>query len=162
MAKRGLGDTGHALQSAQQAVSLAARLHNTMWEGYWLLELGTAQRLTGRLNEALDSFHSSALLHHQIGDKGREAQAWDGAGQVNRELGEIATAVELHDRAAEAFRRLGVDWLLATALHNLAIAQRADRRVDQSKDTAAEALRLLTPFSDPAAESMKDALRQFS
>jgi tetratricopeptide (TPR) repeat protein len=162
MARRGLGDTGHALQSAQQAVAMAVGLHNTMREGYWLLELGTVQHLTGRLNEALDSFHRSALLHHQIGDKGREARAWDGAGRVNRELGEITVAIELHDRAARTFRRLGLDWLLATALHNLAIAQQADRLIYQSQETAAEALRLLTAFSDPAAQSMREAFRQFS
>jgi len=160
MLRRGLGDTAGALESAERAVALATEQHNTMWEGYWLLELGTIQRITGQLSQALGSFERSAFLQHRIGDKIREAQAWDGAGEVNRAIGQTATAINLHGRAADTFRRLGTRWLLAMALRNLAIAQLADGRTGQARETASEALQALTEFSDVAAQGVRNALRE--
>jgi tetratricopeptide (TPR) repeat protein len=162
MLRRGLSDAADALEAAERAVVLAGEQHNTMWEAYWLLELGTVQRLTGRLNDALNSFEHSASLQHRIGDKVREAQAWDGAGQVNRELGHTATAIDLHSRSAGTFRRLSMHWLLGVALRNLAIAQLADGLAGKARETASECLRVLAEFTDPAAQAVRDALRETS
>lgn len=158
MLRRASGDVSGALDAAKRSVGLAIGYHNPMWEGYWMLELGTAQGAVGQLREALGSFERSADLEHRIGDKAREAQAWDGAGEIHRRLGQLSTAIDLHSRAANAFRELGVDRLLAISLHRLAVAQLAGGRGDQTRETASEALRALSDFPDPAAQALRNSL----
>lgn len=161
-ARRGLGDTSGALTAAREAVELASRHRNTMWEGYWLLELGFAQHTAGSGEEALASFERSAELHHGIGDSTREAQAWDGAGFVRLSLGQAETAADEHRRAAEVFRRTGARWQLAGALGHLTRALAAGGSAARARETALEALEVLTEFTDPEAESIRSELSAFT
>lgn len=162
MARRGLGDTDGALRAARRAVEIATAHRNAILEGYWLLELGTAQDAAGQHDEALASFERSAFLQHGIGDKVREAQAWDGSGIVRLELGQAAEAVDLHHRAAEVFRGNGASWPLAGALRNLALARHALGDTGQAREAAAEAVRVLAEFPDPQADAMRAELRGLS
>lgn len=161
-ARRGLGDTDGALTTAREAVDLAARHRNPMWEGYWLLECGFAQHAAGFLDDALASFERSADLHHGIGDRTREAQAWDGAGIVRLALGQSGAAADEHRRAAEVFRRTEARWQLAGALGHLARALAANGAEAHAREAGAEALSLLSEFTDPEAEALRSELRTFT
>lgn len=161
-ARRGLGDTDGALTAAREAVDLAARHRNPMWEGYWLLERGFAQHAAGFLDDALASFERSADLHHDIGDRTREAQAWDGAGIVRLALGQAGAAVDEHRRAAEVFRRTEARWQLAGALGHLARALAANGAEAIAREAGAEALSLLSEFTDPEADALRSELRTFT
>lgn len=160
-ARRGLGDASGALTAARDAVDLAVRHRNPMWEGYWLLELGFAQYAAGLSVEALASFGRSADLHHGIGDSTREARAWDGAGVVRLSLGQVEIAADAHRRAAEVFRRTEARWHLAGALGHLAQALAAGGETARAREAAAEALEILAGFTDPDADAMRAALSDF-
>jgi histidinol-phosphate/aromatic aminotransferase/cobyric acid decarboxylase-like protein len=101
-------------------------------------------------------------LQRRLGHKVREAQAWDGEGEVQRELGHLAAAIELHGRSADAFRSQSARWLLAVALGNLATALRAAGRDGQAREAASEALQLLAEFPDPGAQELRAALRELA
>jgi tetratricopeptide (TPR) repeat protein len=161
MVRRRQGDLEGARTAAEQAVSIAQAHHNPMWEGYWLLELGAAQQLSGDLDGSLASFGQAAALEHRLGDRTREAQAWDGAGQVNAQRGNLATAIGLHAKAAEVFGSHNAAWLETTALAHLAFAQKATRDI-HANETARRAAETLSNFTDPDAETLRAALRELS
>lgn len=119
MAGRSAGDLDAALGHATRATEIATAYGIPMWEGYWLIELGTVQYLSGRATGALTSFERAALLQHRIGDRAREALALAG-------MAEVLTAT---GREAEGSER------------------------------AAEALRLVAIYSDPASEELRARLR---
>jgi tetratricopeptide (TPR) repeat protein len=133
-----------------------------MWEGYWLLELGTAQHLGGDLDGSLASFEQAAALEHHLGDRTREAQAWDGAGQVHAQRGDFTAAIDQHASAAEVFHSHNATWLQATALTHLALAQKAAGDTTQASGTARTAIEILNDFTDPYAETLKVELRGLS
>jgi tetratricopeptide (TPR) repeat protein len=160
LSRRGRGDAAGALQVAEAAVAISVEHHNEMWEGYWLLELGRAQHLAGHFEDALVAYDRAALLQRRIGDRAREALAWDATGELHRELGRFEEAIELHIRAAEVFRSLEVRWPQATSLVGLAGAQRAAGLHASADETSAEALRLLAEFTDPSAQAMKARIRE--
>lgn len=158
MARRRQGDPEGARAAAEEAVSIAQAHQNPMWEGYWLLELGSAQYLGGNLAGSLASFEQAAALEHRIGDRTREAQAWDGAGQVNAKRGELIAAIDLLTSAVEAFRSHNASWLQATSLTHLALAQETTGDVTQASETARMASEILDDFSDSDAEALKGTL----
>jgi tetratricopeptide (TPR) repeat protein len=162
MAMRGVGDVGRALEAAEGAVELATAQHNVGREGYWLIEVGLVQRLAGRLADGLDSFQRAAILLHRVGHKVREAQAWDGEGEVRCALGHFAEAIGLHEKAVDVFRSLDARWLLVVALRNLAMALSAVGMGGEARDKAAEAMRLLTEFPDPSARQVAETLREIT
>jgi tetratricopeptide (TPR) repeat protein len=141
---------------------MATAQHNVGREGYWLIEVGLVQLLTGRLTDALDSFQRAAILLHRIGHRVREAQAWDGEGEAHRALGHLDEAIRLHEKAANVFRSLDARWLLTVALCNLAIALGAAGVIDRAREEAVEAIGLLAEFSDPAAGQIMATLREFA
>jgi tetratricopeptide (TPR) repeat protein len=122
MVRRGAGDANAALGFATMAVAIAREYRVPMWEGYWLIELGTAQHLTAHPADALESFEHAALLQHRIGDKAREA----------------------------------------LALASMAEALAATGRGGEGRDKAAEAMRLIAAYTDPASEELKARLNAIS
>lgn len=161
MARRDQGDLGRARAAAEAAVKLAVQQRHPGREGYWLLELGTVQRLAGELSAALRSFNRSADLLHRTGHRIREAQAWDLQGKVQYEMGNFGNAVELHRSAATVFRSRTARWPLTVALHNLAIGLSSSGDRGAALAAAAEATALLTEFDDPAATAIMESLQQF-
>lgn len=119
---RETGEPEEALAVAREAVALAVGEYRQVAEGYWLLELGAAQRATGRLAEALVSYQRSAAIHRRLGDRAREARAWQGAGEVYRAMERFGEAVDFHRAAARVQRQVGDGWQLAVALDGLASA----------------------------------------
>ena len=67
MARRDRGDLDRARAAAEEAVTLAIQQRHPGREGYWLLELGTVQCLSGELATAQDSFGRAADLLHRAG-----------------------------------------------------------------------------------------------
>jgi tetratricopeptide (TPR) repeat protein len=160
MACREQGDLDRALVAAQEAVTLAIQQRHPGREGYWLLELGTVQHLTREFDAALDSFGRAVDLLHRVGQKLREAQAWDLQGAVQYETGNLSNAIESHRNAAEMFRSLEARWPLAIALRNLAIALNAAGDHAAAHTLAVEATALLAAFNDPAATAAGESLQR--
>ncbi|MDS1270748.1 tetratricopeptide repeat protein [Lipingzhangella sp. LS1_29] len=116
------GDPHQALRAAEEAVELAVELRDHLAEGYWLLALGDAQRALDRLTDALESYQRSAILHRRLGDRSREARAWQGTGQTYQLLHREQDAAGFHRRAAAVHQELGETWLEALALESLGTA----------------------------------------
>jgi hypothetical protein len=70
--------------------------------------------------------------------------------------------IELHEKAADVFRSLDARWLLVVALRNLATALSAAGQASQAREQAAEAMRLLAEFADPAARQMEEEFRELT
>ncbi|MCC9306706.1 hypothetical protein LN042_06225 [Kitasatospora sp. RB6PN24] len=129
-----------------------------MAEGYWLLQLGAAQRAVGCPEDALVSYHRAAVLQLRLGDRSREALAWDGAGLAHRDLGRAAEAMDFHRRAASVHRELGDRWHCAVALCRLADTLEATCAPAEAPQYRREALALLGEFTDPGAMRLRERL----
>jgi tetratricopeptide (TPR) repeat protein len=120
---------------------------------------GRCSTALGQLADALTSYQRSATLHRRLGNRSREALAWQGAGEVHQRLARSEEAADFHRRAVAVHRELGDSWNEAIALVGLATALR-------SEPHWAEALRLLAEYDDSRAvatrariESLIDAPR---
>jgi tetratricopeptide (TPR) repeat protein len=153
------GEFDAARSTAAEAVNIALNLRQQVLEGYWLLALGHAQRALGDHSDALVSFQRSASLHRRLGDRSREAMAWDGAGETYRAMGRSADAADFHRRAVAAHRDLEDRWHEARALAGLAAAL-GDDDPDRSRRHRADAVRLLAAYDDPRATALRTTLEQ--
>ncbi|MFE1935576.1 ATP-binding protein [Streptomyces sp. NPDC059474] len=169
--QRDRGQPEEALGSAEGALEIARTHRNHMWEGYWMLELGRAQQANGAFDAALVSFQRAASLQRRLGDRAREARAWDGAGETYRRLGRPGEAADFHRRAVAAHRELDDLWHAALALVGLATALReADEAGggeepggaqeagggEEARRHWGEALRALASFDDPRAAALRE------
>lgn len=152
--QRERGALEDALWSAQTAVDMAVHHHSDAMEGFWLLALGRAQQV-GQLEDALASYQRAAELQQQLGNRTREALAWQGIGEVQLLLGHLQDSADFHRRAAETHRELGDNWQLAIALNGLATALQQAGRKAEAQQHRTEALRLLTQYDDPRAMAMR-------
>ncbi|MFI2210207.1 ATP-binding protein [Streptomyces sp. NPDC020141] len=150
--ERERGEPERALEAADAALEIALGLRDARLEGFWLI--CDAQQAVGALADALVSYQRSASRHRGLGDRGREALAWHGAGQIYRRLGRADEAAGFHRRAAAAHRALGDGWNEALALDGLARAV-SDRDPEAARRHGAEALRLLAGHDDPRAREVR-------
>ncbi|WP_233221307.1 ATP-binding protein [Streptomyces carminius] len=151
------GSPRQALDDAAEAVELALELRDHTLEGYWLIALGDAQRALGRYGDALASYHRSALLHRRLGDRSREALAWQGAGETYLLMRRPAEAADFHRRAAAVHAELGDDWHHALALDARARAL-ADEDPALARALRQRAVRLLAPYGDDRAARVRRRL----
>jgi tetratricopeptide (TPR) repeat protein len=157
--QRERGEFGEALRNIELAISLA---RSNVAEGYWVLELGAAQQASGQLGEALVSYQRSAVIHRRLGDRAREARAWQGAGETYQRMERYEEAVDFHRMAARVQRELGDGWQLALALDGLARARLAleeDGEHEVAREHWAEAARALDSFSDARAARLREQIR---
>jgi len=119
------------------ALAFAHREHHTALELYWQCE----------------------RLQRPLPERSREATALTGAGHALTALGRPHEAVDFHHRAVALRRILPDPYRLADALTALADALDADNQQhDRGRACRHEALNLLTPFSDPRADTLRAAL----
>ncbi|MGP4109521.1 ATP-binding protein [Streptomyces sp. 4N509B] len=157
--QRERGDAGEAQRTIENALAIAS---STVAEGYWLLDLGAAQRANGLTDEALVSYQRSAVIHRRLGDRSREARAWQGVGETYRAMGRFEEAADFHRTAARAQRELGDRWQLALALDGLARALLASEEregEEAAREHWREALRALEPFDDARAARLRETVR---
>lgn len=148
------GRLPEALAAVQDALAIAMDFENVAWEAWWLFELGQVQAALGDHGEAVKSYHRAAVLHRRLGDRVREASAWDATGISFLEQGQPQEAAEFHRQAVSTFRAVGNDWQLALGLANLATALAADQKDQEAVLSASEAEGHLTGFGDPAARQL--------
>ncbi|MFC9228803.1 ATP-binding protein [Streptomyces decoyicus] len=156
-AHRGLGHPEQALAFAQQALTIAQERDNLILQGFVLLVLGHAQRANGQRSEALESYQHSAVLHRQLRDRAREAQALDAIGETYQELDRIEEAADFHRAAVAMLRTFNNPWYLALALEHLADALSAADG-EQSRRHREEAASLIEQYNDPKALAMRERL----
>ncbi|MEV1005752.1 tetratricopeptide repeat protein [Streptomyces sp. NPDC049881] len=152
------GEAEDAFRCAAEAVDLALELRDDTLEGYWLLGLGAAQRALGRHADALASYQRSTVLHRRLGDRSREAMAWQGAGEAYAASGDARTAARFCRMAAEAHGGLGDGWHEALALAAWANALDGDD-AGQAAVLRRRARACLAEFTDERAALLRARLR---
>ncbi|MFD3974299.1 ATP-binding protein [Streptomyces cyaneofuscatus] len=155
MTQREQGDPDTALSTLRQALDISRTDRLTAWGAFWLLELARIQRALGEPGQALVSCQESALAQRQIGDRNREAAAYDCTGETYRDLGRFGEAAEFHRMAVTTYRAGGDRWALAHALVNLALALADAGDAEQAAAHAAEASAALSGFDDARATAQR-------
>ncbi|MFF3753383.1 tetratricopeptide repeat protein [Streptomyces sp. NPDC002018] len=138
-------------------MDIALTLRDHRLEGYWLLTLGDAQQANGEPAEALASYQRSAALHRRLGNRSREAMAWNSTADAYRRLGRHEEAAQFHRRAAAVHHELGDTWDEAMALDGLAEALAAEEP-QAALGHWADALRLLAGYDDPRAVAARERM----
>ncbi|MFJ2177124.1 ATP-binding protein [Streptomyces sp. NPDC087851] len=153
------GEFQDALRTAEEAVRIALDLRSHVAEGWWVIALGNAHRALTRYGDALTAYQRSAMLHGRLGDRSREALAWQGAGETYVLLGRPDEAVNFHRAAVAVHRELGDAWHEAIALEGLGAALR-HAEAGTEGDTAGQhwtrALELLAAYDDPRAAATRE------
>jgi tetratricopeptide (TPR) repeat protein len=157
-AHRGIGELDESYRLIEQALGIAHRHDNRVWEAFWLVDLGDVQVARGHWEEALTSYHRAATLQRRLGDRSREAGALDAAGQACQKLGRLLEADGFHRVAIAVFRQLGHDWPLALALDNLAITCAATGALAEARVHWQEALTFVSGFADPWAQRIRSRI----
>jgi tetratricopeptide (TPR) repeat protein len=150
-AYRGLGWPAEAEQMIDEALRIAREHENSAWEAFWLTELGRVQVDLGDPGNALESFRRAAASQRQLGDRTREADAYDATGEAYQAMGRHDEAVNFHRLAVATFRKLDEQWRLALALHHAANALHGQGEGSEARRLWSEALHILTEFTDPRA-----------
>ncbi len=150
--QRERGRHEEALRTIERAM---ATVTAPVAEGYWLLELGAAQRANGLLGEALISYQRSAVVHRRLGDRAREARAWQGAGETYHAMERHEEAADFHRMAVRVQRELGDGWQLALALDGLARARADLGELEAARAHWGEARDALAAYADPRASGLR-------
>ncbi|MFB7636220.1 tetratricopeptide repeat protein [Streptomyces sp. NPDC056149] len=146
-----------ALGRAQEALEIALALRAHRLEGFWLITLGNVQQARGELPDALTSYHRAAMLHRRLGDRSREALAWQGTGETYHRLDRGAEAADFLRRAAAAHHDLDDPWYEALARTALGTVLAADDPRD-ARHHWTRARGLLDDYDDPRATATRDQL----
>ncbi|MFI6081794.1 ATP-binding protein [Streptomyces sp. NPDC051217] len=153
------GEPEESRRDAQEALKIALDLRSHVLEGNWLLALGDAELALGHYGDALTAYHRSATLHRRLGDRSREARAWQGAGEAYCHLDRTEEAAGFYRRALAAHRELDDAWNEAVTLDGLA-------RVIKDQDQEAahglwdDCARLLARYDDPRACEMRESVER--
>jgi tetratricopeptide (TPR) repeat protein len=152
------GDAAAADRYAAEAAALAPGFDSDVTNGFLLLAQARVHLSLGRAAEALGDLQDAAALHRRLGDRGREAEAWDLTGAAYRRLERHEEAVPFHRQAATVFRELGDRWRTAVALDGLATALREAGEDERALPVWREASDLLAGFDDEEAVTLRAAV----
>ncbi|WP_330275148.1 NB-ARC domain-containing protein [Lentzea sp. NBC_00516] len=153
-----LGELDLAHESIQRALSVA-RAHTSLpLESGCLVALGTLQIAMNEPEQALESSQRAAAIARRFGNRTIEAGAFDVTGLAYRELHRYDDAIAFHLAAVRMHRDRETDWELAVSLDHLAAALDSTGRTDEARERWSEALTLLTRFTWPAANALKDRI----
>jgi tetratricopeptide (TPR) repeat protein len=158
-AHRAMGTLDEARQAIDRALVIAEEAGNRAREAFWLIERGRVQSEQGETAEALVTFQRAAMLHRRLNDRAREAIALDAAGEAYQRADQHSEAVAFHRVAVRTFRELDDQWQLALALDHLATALDTTGTADEARTCREEAAELLDTFHDPAAQRIRERLR---
>jgi tetratricopeptide (TPR) repeat protein len=120
------GDRESAKIYLQQIDQIRLRQQVTAWGGgYSLLFLAHTYRRLGAWDAALEMFYET-LSHAQIHQFAQiRGKALNGLAQIHRNLGNLTQALTHHDEALSTLEPLGANCIVAEALTQRAVTQRA-------------------------------------
>ncbi|OXM44033.1 hypothetical protein CFP75_35980 [Amycolatopsis alba DSM 44262] len=157
---RELGRHADALESIVQAIEIARKNDNRVWEAYWLIEYGHIQRSVGQVFESLVSYQRAAVLQREHGDRSREAQALNGAGLAYRDLERYKESTDFHRFAVAIHRETRDQWLLGVTLNDLAISCELLGDADMARQYREGGLASIANFDDPRASELRRQIVQ--
>ncbi|MEV6825106.1 tetratricopeptide repeat protein [Amycolatopsis sp. NPDC051102] len=149
-----------ARDSLDRALAQAHAHDNALVEGLALLRQGRLELAEGSPEDALTSSQHAAVLLHQFGYQGYEAEAWHVTGEAYRQLGRLDDAAGFFRRSAEVHRECGDRWHLAVTLDSLATTLGLLGKPDHARQAWREAQPLLTDVDDPRAARLRARVEQ--
>ncbi|GIF26685.1 tetratricopeptide (TPR) repeat protein [Actinoplanes tereljensis] len=158
MSLRELGRLDDARQAITRALGIADEHDSPVWLAHWLVEYARVERASERPAEALEAAHRAATVQRAIGDRSREAMAFDEAGEDLRVLGQAEDAIAFHRRAATVHRQLKDSWQLALTLDHLALDLVAIDRIEEAEEQWREAEVALATFQDARAAGIQERI----
>ncbi|MER6665976.1 tetratricopeptide repeat protein [Amycolatopsis japonica] len=158
-AYRALGRPQESLELIEEALRISSDFENFAWEGYWRIELGRVQFALGNFGDALIAYQRAATLQRRLGDREREAAAFDATGELYQKLARPKEAADFHRLAVAAFRDLDNRWQLAVALDNLAGTLNDIGEPNKAEAYWKEALKNLSGFTDPRSLGLQARIR---
>lgn len=102
--------------------------------------------------------HEAASLHRRIGDHVREAEAFEGVGEVYQTLGRPDEAAKFYRQAAKEYRGHQEWWRLAVCLDRSASVMVEVGDVEAAGGQWREALESLEDFTDTRAERLREQI----
>ena len=153
-----LGSVADAERSVEAAFRLAADSGSRAEEGIALLYLSGVQIALDDAAAALTSCQDAAIIARRSGDRQREARSLAGAGAACRALGRFEEAAGFHHTALLAWRSMRDAWQTAVTSNDLIQDITTGGLAGDAQSLRDEALRLIMPFTDPAAQRLRESL----
>jgi hypothetical protein len=107
---------------------------------------------------ALASCQEAMIISRRSGDRQREARSLAGAGAACRALGRFEEAAGFHHAALAAWRSMGDAWQSAVTLSEFIRDMAVGGLAGDDQQLRDEALGLIRPFTDPAAQRLRESL----
>ncbi len=118
--------------------------------------LGIAYADLGEMGKAEDCLEKSLELSRRIGDRSKQAYAWNSLGVVNRYKGDFEKAIQMYQDAYSAYRKMGDRHGVVTVLNNLTIISRRVGNLKKAEEYLEEGFPMAKRFG------MEDLLFSFS
>lgn len=113
------GNVGAAMQTFQQALTVAQKHHDVKSEAYVRNSYGLALKDTDELRAAMQQFSVSLDLARQTKDTFLEAQVLGNLGITLRALGNLDAAIVYHQQSLELSQKTSNPFSFGSALQNL-------------------------------------------
>ncbi len=127
-----------------------------------LISLGYQSRREGRPQDAKTFFSQAVELCRASGDRCLLASALTGLGQIERDLKNRATALELYREAVEIFRAGSDQLKFAHTIRHLGDILRGDGSVEEARPCYEEALRIYRSHRETLPLDLANTLRGFA
>ena len=106
-------EAAHSL--LERALSAASTTDSRYWEAYVLFELGSVERLLGRIDDAVPRYRQSLVLSRAAGDTSASIASLAALARIARDRGELLRAGRLWGAVESTETSLASDWALNRA-----------------------------------------------
>ena len=151
--QRDAGDVEQALQTYQEALSLAQESGNSELEGRALENIGRFYRDTGQLTQALDFYQQLLVKAQAAADQNAEANALDNIARIQRESGKLNEALASYQTVLELAEEMGNAQLGLTAQTNIAKSYSSLSRYEEAAATYEKLLAAAKTAADRPLEA---------
>lgn len=154
------GKDHEALAHADRAFELYRAECHLGGQAVALNACGWAQCQLRHYEQALTSLQHALELHRALGHRPGEAATWDSLGYTHNRLHHHAKACVCYARAITLYSELEDLWNQADSLMHLGQAKRAANDSPAALDAWQQALEILHPLQDPAADRLRAEIKE--
>ncbi len=94
-----LGQVERAIRFYEQALAIARKIDDRLWEGAVLGNLGYTYYILGQVEQAIKLYEEALIIARETGDRQGESIWFGNLGDVYRVLGQIDQAISFHEQA---------------------------------------------------------------
>jgi tetratricopeptide (TPR) repeat protein len=143
LTRKGVEAARQSIAKSEQALGVWRLTGDRVWEAYTLRLLGTANRVIGRYEEAIEYYDEALTLSRAAKDRFGEGDALHNMSIPYGLMGRHEKSAECSELALSIWRELKIKGSQINALNNLSIAQTFLGRYDQAIVYSEQSLALL-------------------